>query len=1806
MFPPVPAPRPRARISHPPRSPGRSRPPEPIHPPMIRIRPRSPRRAKGLVLPLLAFALVSAETAQAGLLGTESFSGYPLGELPAAASPAVPGYTGDWTDIDFGNGEPAVLAGSLRYDDPLYLGSSGGRAGVATNALGGEIAAANSGRVFRLLDDSTKVTATTTGTRYLSFLFQSGQELAGSTVYQTLALYDGGTADAARNFDAGLTTNGGQTGTHFNFGADNAYATTGVAADTGVHLFVVKFELGATAAGDTVTVWLDPVLGANDPAGGVTVTGKDITFDRLALSDYDGNSAAWDEIRFGTTFNDVTLAAEPDTTTDPVPGTLDQDATGITLTTPTGLTRVEIWGERVARIRHTPTFTLPSTSSLAVNTSPGPVAWQLHNNGDHLLLTTSQLAVRVETPGGRVSFLDSSSAPVLAESASGTSLSPTIVGGTLPLASHVVRQSFDLASGEAIYGLGQHQSTVMNWVGQSVTLQQKNEYVGVPVMLSNQGYSVLWDNPAVTTVDVGKTTAGKLSWSSEAGDAVDYYFCYGPEPDDAIAGYRALTGAAPMFGKWAWGFWQSKERYQSQQEILDVAAQYRALGIPLDGVVQDWRYWPDLDQNNPATTGWGSHIFDPVRFPDPVGMMNTLHADNIHLIISVWAKFDVTGSGVSIPNLQELEAVNGVFNPAIPYVFPAGQGKWLDPFNSAARSVYWNQLSEKIFSKGVDGWWLDASEAEFSGNWGEFRAFNTGLGPGATVYNAYPLMETTAVAQGHRAESSDKRVFILTRSAYAGQQRNAAVTWSGDIGASWDVFSRQIPSGLNFTATGIPYWNTDIGGFFSGNPATESYAELFTRWFQYGAFNPMFRVHGTNYAKEVWRFPAATQPILIDYINLRYRLMPYIYSQAWKVTDEGYTLMRPLVMDFRADPQVNNINDQFMFGPSLLVNPVTTAGATSRNLYLPAGADWFDFWTGTNHAGGQQISAAAPIQTMPLYVRAGSILPYGPPIQYAMEKVDPIELRVYPGADGSFTLYEDEGDNYDYESGVHATIPFIWDDSARTLTIGARTGSFPGMLAQRTFRVVFVRPGHGAGLVDNTPADLVVTYTGAPLTLEAPPLPEPPVAPAGLVAGSGAQGVRHGDASAGEVIYRVKRATRLDGPYTDLASGLTATSYTDSGVSGGTTYYYVVTAANAGGESPASAPVAAIGGTATLQTLLMFNEATAATSTTTADASGRGRHATLVNGALRSAAGRGGNAIDLDGIDDHLSLPAGVVAGLNNFTVATWVHLDAATSGARVFDFGTGADANMFLTPNGATGVVRFAITTSGAAGQRTIDGAAPLPTGVWTHVAVTSSGGVGVLYVNGVEVGRNESLDLTPLDLGSSTQNWLGRAQSAAPFLDGRLDNFHIYSGALPPADVAALAAGTAHALASPWASQDIGSVGFPGSAGGDASDASALLMTASGADIWDASDNFHYTWQTWTGDAVLVARVERLAATDPWAKAGIMFRESLAANARNALVTLTPANGCSFQTRAANGGASAFTNSATPVAPYWIKLQRTGDTFTASHSPDGVVWTVVGTPVTLALPTTYHVGFALTSHNNTQVTAARFDRISLAAGAPLAPTGLTATAGDGQVFLAWNAAAGATDYDIKRSLTSGGPYTTIASVTGATGHTDTGLTNTTTYHYVVSAVNAAGQSANSAQASATPLSAFQQWLLDNGLPLSLPATAEPDGDGIPLLLKYATGLVPGVPATSAPAELSAVGDALVFRFTRLSPAPVHYTVEASNDLSAWTPIATLSAAGGSWTGPALVEETGAGDTRETAVTDTESLDAGPRRFLRLRVTAP
>ena len=560
-----------------------------------------------------------------------------------------------------------------------------------------------------------------------------------------------------------------------------------------------------------------------------------------------------------------------------------------------------------------------------------------------------------------------------------------------------------------------------------------------------------------------------VSWSSEAADTIDYYYFYGPSIDQVISGYRETTGQVPLPPKWALGYWQSKERYTTQQEWLDVASQYRKLRLPIDNIVQDWQYWSPYP--------WGSHKFDPARYPDPAAGIATLHNRyHVHLMISVWAMFDPGAPTNPNANFNALNARGYLYPPDV-----RAPDRFYDAFNPGARALYWQQIRDELFGKGIDAWWLDASEPEV--NLRALRRTPTGAGLGVRVMNAWPLMHTTAVYKGQLAAAPNKRVFILTRSGFAGQQRNGDAIWSSDITAAWPVLAHQVTVGLNMALSSIPYWTTDIGGFFENYPggsANPAYGELFTRWFEWGAFCPIFRVHGTNTSKELWRFGPKFEPILAKYDDLRYRLMPYIYSQAWQVTSHAGTIMRPLVMDFPRDHTARENGDEFMFGPSILVCPVTKQGAASRSVYLPAGADWIDFWTGKVFRGGTTITAPAPIQTMPLYVRAGGVLPIGPLIQYTAEKpADPIELRLYPNGSGFFNLYEDEGINNDYEKGQYATIPISWNAARHTLIIGKRAGSFPGMLTHRSFRVVLVRPGHGVGLQPATTADRVIHYSGA-------------------------------------------------------------------------------------------------------------------------------------------------------------------------------------------------------------------------------------------------------------------------------------------------------------------------------------------------------------------------------------------------------------------------------------------------------------------------------------------------------------------------------------------------------------------------------------------------------------------------------------------------------------------------------------------------------------------------------------------------------
>jgi len=465
-------------------------------------------------------------------------------------------------------------------------------------------------------------------------------------------------------------------------------------------------------------------------------------------------------------------------------------------------------------------------------------------------------------------------------------------------------------------------------------------------------------------------------------------------------------------------------------------------------------------------------------------MIEQLHQSNFHLMISVWPFFE-PGSA----EYAEMDK-NGWFVDKFKYAKPPYHADAMavyDATNPEARKYYWNLMDKGLFKLGVDAWWLDTVEPETEGQEDNILiGHKVAMGSGNRYVNLFPLLTTGAVYDGQRSASSDKRVFILSRSAFAGSQRNGVTAWSGDINSDWFSYRRQIPAGLNFALSGIPYWTTDIGGFlFGGNPTEPAYRELFTRWFQFGTFSPIFRVHGTRTTdeNELWSYGPETQKILVAYDRLRYRMLPYIYSLAWKTTNERYTPMRPLVMDFRADSRAADIGDQFMYGPAFLVNPVTEPAAITRHLYLPQ-ATWFDFWTGAVQAGGRAIDAPAPIERMPLFIRAGSILPLGPELEWASQKpADPLELRVYRGADGTFTLYEDEGDTYNYEKGQFATIPLSWDDAKQVLTIGDRKGDFPGMLRDRTFRVVFVGASHGVGIDIEAKPDRIAKYSGIAITV---------------------------------------------------------------------------------------------------------------------------------------------------------------------------------------------------------------------------------------------------------------------------------------------------------------------------------------------------------------------------------------------------------------------------------------------------------------------------------------------------------------------------------------------------------------------------------------------------------------------------------------------------------------------------------------------------------------------------------------------------
>ena len=739
---------------------------------------------------------------------------------------------------------------------------------------------------------------------------------------------------------------------------------------------------------------------------------------------------------------------------------VEQQPDGALFTMQSGTLRLQVCTDSMIHVIFSPSATFPSRTEYVVTKTAWPaVKWTFQESTRAVTLSTGRMRVAVNRQDGTLAYSDAAGKRLVQEGPN--TLTPVTVNGEQTY--HAEAFIGLWGSTEAFYGLGQHQSGVWNYHGESVDMAQDNTNISVPMLLSSNGYGIFWNNASRSRFNNRFVHA--LYITSEVADTIDYYFLYGPDFDKIIAGYRDLTGPAPMLGKWAYGFWQCKNKYKTQAELLGVAHKYRELHIPVDNIVQDWFWW----------TNMGEFKFSD-KYPDAPGMLKDLHSNHFHLMISVWPYFypgsetyaDMDKKGFFIDRTK------------VAAFHPKGEALY-DATNPEARKYYWNLMDNALFKIGADAWWLDTTEPETEGREDNVLTNNqVAIGNGARYANLYPLMTTKAVYDGQRSASDQKRVFILSRSAYAGAQRNSVVAWSGDINSDWETLRRQVPAGLNFALSGLPYWTTDIGGFTSGNPNDPAYRELFIRWFQFGTFCPIFRVHGTRTGdqNELWSYGADAQKILTGFDRLRYELMPYTYSLAWRTTSEHYTPMRPLVMDFRTDTRAQNTGDQFLYGPSILVNPVTEPGATTRHLYLPD-APWFDFWSGKRLEGGKSIDAPVTLERIPLYVRAGAILPIGPDVEYAAEKpADPLDLRVYRGANGSFTLYEDENDTYDYEKGIYATIPIRWDEAAKTLTIGERSGSFPGMLANRTFRVVFVDENHGVGLGSTSQADRVVQYTG--------------------------------------------------------------------------------------------------------------------------------------------------------------------------------------------------------------------------------------------------------------------------------------------------------------------------------------------------------------------------------------------------------------------------------------------------------------------------------------------------------------------------------------------------------------------------------------------------------------------------------------------------------------------------------------------------------------------------------------------------------
>lgn len=799
--------------------------------------------------------------------------------------------------------------------------------------------------------------------------------------------------------------------------------------------------------------------------------------------------------------------------------------------------RISFITDSIARITTTQSRNfLDKPSRIVITQEPGDVPFNLREDSDNYIVSTQSLTIRINKSTGALTYIDSvgkllvreperggrslTSKPItrnifpqnttidFEQSTDGIRASATNYETIFDRNAFEAKLELIFSGGEAIFGLGSHEEGYGNLRGRLRDLYQQNMKAVVPHLVSTRGYSILLDCSSLMTF---RDDASGAVWWADAVDELDLYFIHGGDFAGLMRGYRHLTGATPLPPKWAFGYVQSKERYVTADEMTSIVAEYRRRNIPLDCIVLDWKSWPN-------GSGWGQKSFDPARFPDPSAFVTKLHDLNAKLIVSIWPI--MTGG---CPNQREL----------LNHHLMLGNNSTYDAFSQEARALYWQQANRGLFSHDIDAWWCDCTEP-FEADWSgaikpapaERLRINTEASKlyiDAADINAYSLVHSQGIYEGQRRVTEAKRVLNLTRSSHAGQHRYATVTWNGDICATWETLRNCIPEGLNFCATGEAYWTVDAGGFFVGNNpdlwfwrgdypsgargltpmdalapdqsdtgSTDlGFFELYTRWLQYAAFLPMFRSHGTDVVREIWRFGEQGTPFydaIAACIRLRYRLLPYIYSLAAMITAEGLPMTRALALEFPGDRAAHNITDEFLFGPSLLVCPVTEPMyygpnshelcnvTKSRSVYLPHGAQWFNFWANELHEGGQTITVDSPLATIPLFVRAGSILPMTTPMQFVDEIPDaPYELRIYPGADAHFTLYEDAGDGYGYERGEHSRIRIDWNDRTRDLTIHVREGSFPGMIAERNYNIELISP--------SVPTHRTVRYTGAELRI---------------------------------------------------------------------------------------------------------------------------------------------------------------------------------------------------------------------------------------------------------------------------------------------------------------------------------------------------------------------------------------------------------------------------------------------------------------------------------------------------------------------------------------------------------------------------------------------------------------------------------------------------------------------------------------------------------------------------------------------------